>query len=73
MARNPNPAVGQRIRVTAAGGADDLVGATGTVAEVYDRAIAVDWDDAKLNRHDVTLISGVDRWEVTEDAPPPDA
>ena len=73
MARTPKPAVGQRIRVTAAGGADDLVGEAGTVAEVYDRAIAVDWDNARLNRLDVTLISGVDRWEVTEDAPPADS
>lgn len=64
---NPDPARGQRIRVTDAGGTD-LNGQTGTVAEVYAHAIAVDWDDARLNGRDITLLDGVDRWEVINDA-----
>lgn len=75
MPRNPKPELGQRIRVVDAGGAPELVGETGTVTLVHDegRALSVDWDTERLNRLDVTLVRGVDRWEVIDDAPPPDA
>lgn len=75
MPRNPKPELDQRIRVLDAGGAADLIGETGRITAVHDdgRALSVHWDTEKLNRHDVTLIAGVDRWEVIDDAPPPDA
>ena len=74
MARTPDPEPGQRIRVTKAADGDAALlqpGSTGTIAEVYDHAVAVEWDDAYLNDRDVALLRGADRWEVLPDAPPP--
>jgi hypothetical protein len=69
MARTPDPETGQRIRVTRC--EDVPADATGTIAEVYDNAVAVDWDDPALNTRGVALLRGADRWEVLPDAPPP--
>jgi hypothetical protein len=73
MPRTPKPELGQRIRVTAAAGIDGLDGATGSVADIHQHAISVRWDTERWNRLEVTLVKGVDRWEVIDDAPPPDA
>lgn len=72
MARTPDPQAGQRIRVTKCDD-DGLAGATGTIAEVHDSAVLVDWDNPAIQHRGVALLRGADRWEVLPDAPHPDA